>query len=497
MAETPARRKLFLGHQMRRLRRGLGLTQAVMAEELGISSSYLALIEQDQRPLTAHMVLRLAQTYDVDLRALSPADDPERDAALAEVAADPLLAGTDLSEVDLPAIARAHPEVAGALVRLYEGYRAAREDAATLASSASEGADYLGVAGNAVVEETRAALQREDNHFPELEAFAADILALPSMRADLPQALTTSMVDHLTERHGIATKIMPQDVMRGFLRRYDLHRKRLMLSESLTPAGRTFQVALQIVLQEAGPVLDAVAARAALSTRSSRDVYALTLANYAAGALMMPYDRFLEAATRLRYDVEVLARRFGASFEQVAHRLTTLRRPSARGVPFFLIRVDRAGNISKRFGGGVFPFARTGGTCPRWSLYAAFRTPGRVVVDLAALPDGEAFLTVSRTVNRPAGSARMPVQDLVVGLGTEARYAGGIVYGDGIVLDGPRGGARGGRPPGFAVEPTPIGVTCRLCPRDDCAWRAFPPLNGQLSVRPSERRMTPYQLRDV
>ena len=271
-----------------------------------------------------------------------------------------------------------------------------------------------------------------------------------------------------------------------------------MLSESLTPAGRTFQVALQIVLEEAGPALEAVAERAALTSRASRDVYALTLANYAAGALMMPYDRFLEAATRLRYDVEVLARRFGASFEQVAHRLTTLRRPSARGVPFFLIRVDRAGNISKRFGGGVFPFARTGGTCPRWSLYAAFRTPGRVVVDLAALPDGEAFLTVSRTVNRPAGSARMPTQDLVVGLGAEARYADAIVYGDGIVLTGARGGGkRGGLAPDFAVEPTPIGVTCRLCPRDDCAWRAFPPLNGQLSVRPSERRMTPYRLRDV
>ncbi|PRY93784.1 Xre family transcriptional regulator [Hasllibacter halocynthiae] len=493
MSDGAARQKLFLGRRIRRLRRDLGLTQAVMAGELGISASYLALIEQDQRPVTAQVVLRLAETYDVDLRTLSPAVDPERAAALGEVAADPLLASTGLGAIDLHELDRNQPEVASAMIRLHEGYRAAREDAKALASTASEGADYIGAPGNVMVEETRAALQRNDNFYPGLEDFAADLLARPGIRADLPQALTTSLVDHLSDRHGIEVQIMPYDVMRGYLRRYDRHRKRLMLSELLAPSGRTFQIALQVGLLEARALLDALVEEARLSSRGSRDIYALTLANYAAGALMMPYDRFHEAAVRLRYDVEVLASRFGASFEQVAHRLTTLRRPGARGVPFFLIRVDRAGNISKRFGGGVFPFARSGGTCPRWRLYEAFRSPRRVVVDLAALPDGETFLTVARTVDRPAAGALMPAQDLVVGLGTEARHAPRIVYGDGIAPPA-RAPGKGAKDGPHGVEPTPIGITCRLCTREDCNWRAFPPLDGALSVQASERRITPFRL---
>lgn len=490
MSDRIARQKLFLGHRIRRLRRELGVTQAVMAAELGISASYLALIEQDERPVTARVVLRLAETYDVDLRSLSPSADPERAAALDEIAADPILSSTELGSIDLHDVAHAQPEVAATMIRLYEAYCAARDDAKALASTASEGADYIGAAGSVAVEETRAALQRNDNFYADLETLAADLLARPSIRTDLPQALTASLVDHLSERHGIDVRIMPYDVMRGYLRRYDRHRKRLMLSELLAPSGRTFQVALQIALLEARSVLDGLVAGAELGSQGSRDIYALTLANYAAGALMMPYDRFGEAATRLRYDVEVLASRFGASFEQVGHRLTTLRRPGARGVPFFLIRVDRAGNISKRFGGGVFPFARSGGTCPRWRLYEAFRSPRRVVVDLAALPDGETFLTVARTVDRPAAGAHMPAQDLVVGLGTEARHAPQIVYGDGVAVPSPRRG--GEAAPG--VEPTPIGITCRLCAREDCNWRAFPPLNGTLSASASERRITPYRL---
>lgn len=487
-----ARQKLYLGQQMRRLRTGLELTQARMAEELGISASYLALIEQDQRPVTAQIMLKLAQTYDIDLRALSPAADPAQDATLEEIAADPLVAAGGVRAADLRELARSQPALAAAFIRLHDACRAAREDAAALASSASEEAGYRGASGSVMVEETREALQAHGNYFPEIEAFAAELLARPAIRTDLPQALTTSLVNHLSEHHSIDVRIMPFDVMQGYLRRYDRHRRRLMLSELLAPSGRTFQVALQIGLLEARPLLDRLTEEAGLTSEGSRGIHALTLANYLAGALMMPYDRFLEAAERLRYDVEVLASRFGASFEQVAHRLTTLRRPSAPGVPFFLIRVDRAGNISKRFGGGVFPFARSGGTCPRWRLYEAFRLPGRMVVDLASLPDGETFLTIARTVDRPGAGAQMPAQDLVVGLGTEARHAGRLVYGDGIVTAGPR--TRRGAAETFLTTPTPIGVTCRLCRREDCNWRAFPPLDGTLSVDVAERRITPYRI---
>ncbi|MEM8552988.1 MAG: short-chain fatty acyl-CoA regulator family protein [Pseudomonadota bacterium] len=483
MSDLDARRKLFLGPQIRKLRRGMNLTQAQMADGLDISASYLTLIERNQRPLTAQLILRLADVYDVDVRALAPNTDGSIRVGLKEVAADPALSGIDLSPVELEEMADLFPRAAEAMLKLHERYRQARDDVNALADTAPDGANAPAI-GNAAVEEARETLQANDNYFAALEDAAKDIVARGKLRTDLPQSLTASLVNHLKDRHNVDVVIMPYDVMKGLLRRFDRHRKRLLLSELLAPSGRTFQVASLVGQLEAGELVRALAADARLSGESSRGMYRLTLGNYLAGAIMFPYDRFHEAAERLRYDVEVLASRFGASFEQAAHRLTTLRRPGARGVPFFMIRVDRAGNISKRFGGGVFPFARSGGTCPRWRLYEAFRNPGRVVVDVAALPEGQVFVTAARTVNRPGQGAHMPGQELVIGVGAEASHADRLVYADGLDLS-KKGAVR---------RETPIGVNCRVCPREDCTWRAVPPLSGTLMVDPTRRSLTPYHV---
>ena len=480
MSDVDVRRKLFLGPQIRKLRRGLKLTQAQMAEGLDISASYLTLIERNQRPLTAQLILRLAEAYDIDLRTLAPSTDGSIRLGLQEVAADPLVASADLSATELQEMAELFPRAAEAMVRLHEGYRRAREDAQALAETASAGGTS-GALGHTGVEEAREALQAHDNYYGALEDLARDILNRGAFRTDLPQALTANLVEHLKARHNIDVVIMPYDVMKGVLRRFDRHRKRLMLSELLPPSGRTFQVASLVGQLEAGEMVRALSEDPRLTSESSVAIYRLTLANYLAGAIMLPYERYLEAAERLRYDVEVLASRFGASFEQAAHRLTTLRRPGARGVPFFMIRVDRAGNISKRFGGGVFPFARSGGTCPRWRLYEAFRLPNRVIVDIAALPEGQTFVTIARTVERPGAGAHTPGQELVIGLGAETAHAGRLVYADGLDIGGKAAGAI-----------SPIGINCRVCPREDCNWRAVPPLTGQLVVDPTRRSMTPY-----
>ncbi|RAI03010.1 XRE family transcriptional regulator [Acuticoccus sediminis] len=480
MSDIEARRKLFLGPQIRKLRRSLKLTQAQMAEGLEISASYLTLIERNQRPLTAQLILRLADAYDIDVRTLAPSTDGATLLGLQEVAADPHLAGADLSQQELQEMAEMFPRVADAMVRLHEGLRGAREDAEALAESAADRA-HPGL-GSSAVEETREALQARDNYFPELEQVAVDFAARARMRLDLPQVLTTSLVNHLKDAHNVDTVIMPYDVMHGLLRRFDRHRNRLMLSELLGPTSRTFQVAHLVGQLEAGELIRAMSNDPRCTSDSSRGILRLTLSNYLAGAIMFPYDRFLEAAERLRYDVEVLASRFGASFEQVAHRLTTLRRPGAKGIPFFMIRVDRAGNISKRFGGGVFPFARSGGTCPRWRLYEAFRTPGRIVVDLVSLPEGQSFVTVGRTTERASVGAHNPGQELVVGLGAEVTHASRLVYADGLDVSAK----------GLVATASPIGVNCRLCPRENCNWRAFPPLTGRLVVDPTRRSVTPY-----
>lgn len=476
MSDLDARRKLFLGAQVRKLRRTLKLTQAEMAEGLGVSASYLTLIERNQRPLTAQLMLRLAETYDVDVRALAPATDGETIVALKELLADPVVAAAELTPQDMTEFAETHPRVASAVVRLHAAYRRTREEVEAIAEQTVDGLPAGAMLSQSPVEEAREALQSRQNYYGELEDVATDLAKRANVRLDLPQALTTSLVNLLKDRHAVDVVIMPFDVMGGVLRRFDRHRKRLLLSELLSPSSRTFQVAQLVGQLEAGDLTKALSNQPTLSSDASRAIYRLTLANYLAGAIMFPYDRFHEAAERLRYDVEVLASRFAGNFEQVAHRLTTLSRPGARGVPFFMIRVDRAGNISKRFGGNVFPFSRSGGTCPRWRLYEAFRTPGRMVVDLADLPEGQTFLTIARTVERPGAGAHRPAQELVVGLGTEITHAARLVYADGL----------------DRAAPSPIGVNCRLCPREDCNWRAFPPLSARVVVDVTRRAMTPY-----
>lgn len=477
MSEGDARRKLFLGPNVRKLRRSLGLTQAQMADGLGVSASYLTLIERNQRPVTAQLMLRLAESFDVDVRTLAPSTDASTLVALKEVAADPAVAGADLTRQDLTEGAEAAPRLADALVRLHEAYRRARDEREAIAEQAAEGLPPGAGLPHSPVEEARTALQAAGNYFPELEEVAANFTARANVRLDLPQALTTSLVNHLKSAHGVDVVIMPYDVMHGLLRRFDRHRKRLLLSELLSPSSRTFQVAQLVGQLEAGELVRTMAQHPSLTSDASRGMYRLTLGNYLAAAIMFPYERFHEAAERLRYDVEVLASRFAANFEQVAHRLATLGRPGQRGVPFFMIRVDRAGNISKRFGGDVFPFARSGGACPRWRLYEAFRTPGRTIVDVVALPEGQTFLTVGRAVQRPGAGAHTPAQELVVGLGADIAHASRLVYADGLDLKG-------------AV--TPIGVNCRLCPRERCNWRAFPPLTAEVVVDMTRRSMTPY-----
>ena len=202
------------------------------------------------------------------------------------------------------------------------------------------------------------------------------------------------------------------------------------------------------------------------------------LLNYVAGALLMPYAAFLDAAHALRHDLEALAARFGVSFEQACHRLSTLQRPGARGVPFFFVRVDPAGNVSKRFSAAGFPFARYGGSCPRWVVHTAFSQPGVVQVQVAELPDGATFLCFARTVTRPARTWTDPKPTHVVAMGCGIAHANAVIYADGLDLERARVG---------------IGLSCRLCDRPDCRSRAFPPLEHRLALDPQTAGETPYR----
>ena len=447
--------KLMLGHKVRRLRRESGLSQAQMAEQLGISPSYLNLIEHNQRPVTLTLLLKLGQNFGIDLQRFAEDDEARLVSGLSEVLTDALFRGTELGKQDLRELAAVAPGIAEAMTTLYGAYRQARQELESIADAA--GSPDLARLRPSSSEAARDFFQVALNHFPELEAAAEDL----RQRAGLePAALYASLARYLETTHRLKVQLMPQAIMGAMVRRHDPHRSRVLLSEMLPASGRAFQLACEVAILEHAPVIDALIAPFA-ADEDARALVRIGLINYFAGAVLLPYAVFAAAAQELRHDLAVLGARFGASFEQVCHRLTTLQRPGASGVPFFMIRLDAAGNLSKRFSANSLHFARFGGACPVWNLHHAFQSPGQILTQLAEMPDGSRYLSIARTVSKPWRKGPLRAAQYSIALGCEARHAERIVYADGLRLED-------------KDAPDPIGMTCRTCPRGDCAHRAFP-----------------------
>lgn len=473
---TETGRKLFVGPRFRRLRKQLNLSQTQIAEGLGLSPSYINLIERNQRPVTAQMLLRLAETYDLDLRDLATSDEDRFFAELNEIFSDPLFRQIDLPKQELRDLAELCPGVTHALQRVYAAYTEARRGETLVAAQFADrdkggGHDYEANP----IERVRDLIEANRNYFPELETAAEAVR--DEMDTDA-QGLRAALINRLREKHSTTVRIMPVDVMRETLRRWDRHRRQVLISELVDSAGRTFQLAMQLGLSEAGPLFDSIINRAGPLDDTTRKLYRITLANYYAAAVMMPYQAFLSAAETLGYDLYVLTRRFNAGFEQVCHRLTTLQRPNARGVPFFLLRVDNAGNVSKRFSSGTFPFSKFGGTCPLWNVHSTFDTPDRLLQQIIELPDGSRYFSIAQTLRRPAVPWPHVQPRFAIGLGCEIRHASKLVYTAGLDLE--------------RAEGTPIGVNCRLCERENCSQRAEPPLTRTLILDETTRRVSSF-----
>lgn len=475
MATDPGK-KLFVGPRFRRVRQQLGLSQTQFAEGLGISPSYVNLIERNQRPVTAQILLRLAETYDLDLRDLATADEDRFFAELNEVFSDPLFRQIDIPKQELRDLAELCPGVTHALQRLYAAYAEARRGETLAAAQFAGRDDSTGGRFEAdPIERVRDLIETNRNYFPELEQAAEALRDEIDVPAQDPFA---ALGARLREKHSIQTRIMPVDIMRETLRRFDRHRRQLLISELVDGPGRAFQLAFQIALAECTAAFDAIIARAGALDDTSRRLYRITLANYFAGCALMPYQPFLAAAESLGYDIHVLAQRFSTGFEQVCHRLTTLQRPNARGVPFFMLRVDNAGNVSKRFSSGTFPFSKFGGTCPLWNVHSTFDTPDRLLKQVIELPDGTRYFSIAQMVRRPVAPHPLAQPRFAIGLGCEIRHAARLVYASGMNLDN--------------AEGTPIGINCRLCERENCAQRADPPLTRTLILDENTRRTTSF-----
>ena len=472
-----------LGRRVRRERLARGLTQVQMAEALSISASYLNLIEHDRRPLTVPLLLKLAQTYDLDLSSLGEDDEGRLVQDLTEVFADALFGGEELRPDDVETLVGASPEIGRAVVALYRAYRASVEDRNGLAERLAGGGGALDGAEGLVAapprlpsEEVSDFLQDAGNHFPELETVAT---ALRQEVDGQSEGLERGLVEHLRDRHDVQVRVVPAEEAGTAVRRFDAAGRRLELSEVLPPRTRAFQLAHQVALLEHEALVEGYLSRAVFSGADGHTLGRVALANYFAGAVLMPYEPFLEAARGMRYDIEMLGHRFRTSFEQVCQRLTTLNAPGNAGVPLHMVRVDIAGNISKQFSASGIRFARFSGACPRWNVHSAFMQPGFIRTQLSRMPDGTTFFCIARTVRKEGGGYRAPQSRLAIGLGCEVSHARELVYADGVDLENLD-----------AAEP--IGPSCRLCERVDCRQRAFPPLHSGLGVDENVRGLSFY-----
>jgi predicted transcriptional regulator/transcriptional regulator with XRE-family HTH domain len=455
----------LIGRTVRRLRQERRLTQQALAVRLGISASYLNLIEHDQRAVTASLLIKLAEFLQVDLATLSGTAERQMEAQLREAFADPLLGADAVPETEAATLASGAPAAARAVLALYRAWRVAREDSGGIALPS----------GRRILlptEEARDVFEAQANHFPTLEAAAE---ALGGELGTRPSERNHAIAERLRNRHGLAITVGPLD---GALRRYEPALRRLLLSETLPRESRGFHLAFQLALLEAREPVEQAVAAAAPSSPEAGSLLRIGLLNYVAAAVLMPYAAFAAAARELRHDLDPLAARFGVSFEQACQRLSSLQRPGARGIPFFFLRVDPAGNVTKRFAAAGFPFARFGGSCPRWVVHGALATPGSLRVQVAQLPDGATFLCLARAVTAPAASWAEPPPVRVIAMGCDIGHAPDIVYADGLDI---------------AKAAVGIGLSCRLCDRPDCRSRAFPPLEHRLALDPATAGASPYR----
>ncbi|MET0942564.1 MAG: ImmA/IrrE family metallo-endopeptidase, partial [Mesorhizobium sp.] len=356
-----AEQKIFAGPRIRRIRNAKGLTQTAMAEGLGISPSYLNLIERNQRPLTVQLILKLAAVYKVEPEELH-SEARGSIAALREVFADPLLAGELPGDQELVEIAEAAPNAAAAVVKLFRAYREQAERLSDLSELlARDGRATSLSAARLPIDEVRETFERRPNYFAFLEEEAEAFISL----LDPGDDLSGSLKEWLKQELGIVVRVLPVATMPNWRRRYDRHSQRLFISERLSPFDQLREIAMEACLVRMRVAIAAELRELKLSSDEARRLGRFELARYAAHALMMPYAAFQSAALRSRYDIDVLRSRFGVSFEQAANRLTMLCRPGSAGIPFFMLEVDNAGHRFRKAGAQGFPHSRFGGGCPK------------------------------------------------------------------------------------------------------------------------------------
>jgi len=461
-------RKIYAGARLAEIRQGLGLTQTAFARTLGVSLPYLNQMERNHRPVSRGVIATLSESHGVDVAVFSMDEGDRLSVDLGEALADPVFRESQPSRAERQLIAANAPRLAHAFLALHRAYRQGQERLASL----DEVLDRP-TATPWPWEEVRDFFHYCDNYLDAIDRAAEGFSRAVGFAGP---ARLVNAVAWLRENHAVETAFRGEA-----LRHYDPATQRLSLAEGAEPATQAFQLAHQVALIAHDGLIEATLDLARFQTGEARAIAKIGLANYFAGASILPYQDFLSAAGELRHDLEALSARFGTSLEQTGHRLSTLQRPGARGVPFFFARVDQAGTITKRHSATRLQFARFGGACPLWNVHQAFETPGRILRQLAETPDGVRYLCLARDVTKPGGHFRAPTRRYAIALGCEVSHADQLVYSDDLDL---------GRDAGFE----PIGVSCRICEREACHQRSVPPVERRLDLDPNRREVLPYRL---
>lgn len=457
-----AEQKVFLGPRVRRIRNSLGLTQSAMAGDLGISPSYLNLIERNQRPLTVPLIIKLSSVFKIDPQELQ-VEGAGTLSALKEVFADPLLMGELPGDQELVEVTDAAPNAASGIVKLYRAYREQQERLSDLSAMLAKNDGSPQISGSRLpIDIVRQVFEERPNYFGRIDE-AAEKFSEEFISSDEPE---TSLRMWLKSKHGISVRILPVKTMPNLRRRLDRHSMRLFLSARLSLPDRLREIAIETaMLALAKPIQDELEGLNLQGDEAIR-LARSELSRYAAHALVMPYAAFQSSAKRNEYDIDALSVQFNVSFQQAATRVTSLQRADLPGVPFFLMEIDHAGNIVRRAGAKGYPRSQFGGACPKHAVYSAFSLPGQVFTNEIELPDGAHFVTLSCTVDGLRGALNDPIRRTAIMLCCASEYASQVGFA--ANLDN--------------LHKVEVGPACRLCERQGCMSRAAPSVTRPMGL---------------
>lgn len=470
-----ASRKIFAGARIRLLRQGLNLTQAEFAQQIGISTSYLNQIENNQRALSGSVILALVDVFNFDLSELALDGAGKVSVDLQEVLTDPIFADNNVLTQEIKVAATNAPNVTKAFLDLYRMFQKSREQLGEVDNALKDREDSL---APLPYEEVRDYFHYNDNYIDALDR-AAETFALSVKKSNAGRY--ADIAGYLLQTHGVQVVMRKDRPSSGTLRAFDPATNTIYLNAASTMATNLFQLAYQVGLIEQGDLIETLLEEAGFHTDVAREVCRMTFANYFAGAVVLPYAEFAQAAKDQRHDIEKLAFQFDASTEQVCHRLSMLQRPGEKGIPFYFLRIDQAGNITKRHSATTLQFTRFGGGCPLWNVHHAFQSPGEILRQLAVTPDGMQYLSLAFVQTKRVAGFKSPVRKYAIGLGCEIKHAGHVVYADDMDTTD-------------LTNFDPIGTSCRICERTDCFHRSVPPIGKHIKVDHNRRGSVPFKI---